>query len=103
MTIYDASQFQALSGPCYLTGFAFRPDAIPGPSGPRTGIWKIFASTTSRSVAQLRTTLDDNLGTDNTLVFSGVFSETTANVPGPGNTRQFNNEFSFTTPFLYLM
>jgi hypothetical protein len=29
----DASQFQALSGQAYLTGFAMRPDSTPGPSG----------------------------------------------------------------------
>ena len=56
MQIYDASQFGALSGPSFLTQFAYRPDTIPGPSGPRTVTLRIFASTTSRSVAGLSTT-----------------------------------------------
>ena len=51
MQIYDASQFGALSGPSFLTQFAYRPDTIPGPSGPRTMTLRIFASTTRRSVA----------------------------------------------------
>src|SRR4030095_5483611 len=34
MQIFDASQF-AGSGPIRITQFANRPDAIPGPSGPR--------------------------------------------------------------------
>src|SRR6185503_12144577 len=33
MTIYDAAQFADLSGPSFLTQFAWRPDTIPGPSG----------------------------------------------------------------------
>jgi len=101
MTIYDASQFGTLSGPSFLTQFAYRPDMIPGASGPRSWILRIFASTTSRSVAGLSTTFAENLGTDNTLVFDGTVNLTTGNLPGPGNTRQFDYVFPFTTPFLY--
>ena len=101
MQIYDASQFEALSGPSFLTQFAYRPDRIAGPSGPRSPMLRIYASTTSRSVAGLSTTFADNLGTNNTLVFSGTLSWTTGNLPGPGNTRQFDIVFPFTTPFLY--
>jgi hypothetical protein len=99
--IYDASQFGALSGPSFLTQFAYRPDRILGQSGPRTLTLQIFASTTSRSVAGLSTTFAENLGTNNTLVFDGTVNLTTANLPGPGNTRQFDYVFPFTTPFLY--
>jgi hypothetical protein len=101
MQIYDASQFGALSGPSFLTQFAYRPDTIPGPSGPRTLTLRIYASTTSRSVAGLSTTFAENLGTNNTLVFDGTVNLTTRNLPGPGNTRQFDYVFPFTTPFLY--
>ena len=101
MQIYDASQFGALAGPSFLTQFAWRPDTIPGPSGPRSLTLRIYASTTSRSVAGLSTTFADNLGTNNTLVFNGTLTWTTANLPGPGNTRQFDIVFPFTTPFLY--
>ena len=54
MQIFDASQFGALSGPSFLTQLALRPDTIPGPSGPRTQTQRIYASTTSRSVADMR-------------------------------------------------
>jgi hypothetical protein len=101
MTIYDASEFGSLSGPAFLTQFAWRPDTSPGPSGPRTVTLRIFASTTSRSVAGLSTTFDENVGTNNTLVFSGTLNWTTGNLPGPANTRQFDVVFPFTTPFLY--
>jgi hypothetical protein len=101
MMIYDAAQFGVLSGPSFLTQFACRPDTTPGPSGPRSLSLRIFASTTSRSVAGLSTTFAENLGADNTLVFSGTLIWATANLPGPGNTRQFDIVFPFTTPFLY--
>jgi hypothetical protein len=99
--IHDASQFAALSGPSFLTKFALRPDTILGQSGPRSLALRIYASTTSRSVAGLSTTFAENLGTNNTLVFDGTVNLTTGNLPGPGNTRQFDYVFPFTTPFLY--
>lgn len=99
--IHDASQFGVLSGPSLLTQFAFRPDRIPNQSGPRTVTLRLYASTTSRSVAGMSTTFADNLGTNNTLVFNGTLTWTTANLPSLGNTRQFDNVFPLTTPFLY--
>jgi hypothetical protein len=101
MQVYNASQFASLSGPALLTQFALRPDGIPGPSGPKTPTYRVYASTTSRSVADLSTTFNTNLGTDNTLVFEGPLVLTTANLPGPGNTRQFDIVFPMTTPFPY--
>jgi hypothetical protein len=102
LQIYDASQFtNALSGPSLLTQFAYRPGMTPGASGPRTWILRVHASTTSRSVAGISATFDDNIGTNNTLVFDGTVNLTTGNLPGPGNTRQFDMVFPFTTPFLY--
>jgi hypothetical protein len=61
----------------------------------------IYASTTTRSVAGLSATFAENIGADNTLVFSGTLNWATGNLPGPGNTRQFDVVFPFTTPFLY--
>jgi hypothetical protein len=101
LEIYDASQFGALSGPSFLTKFAYRPDRILDQSGPRSWILRVYASTTSRAVAGLSTTFANNLGTNNTLVFDGTVNLKTGNLPGPGNTRQFDYVFPFTTPFLY--
>ena len=101
MWVFDASQFGGLSGPTFLTQFAWRPDTIPGPSGPRMVTLQIYASTTTRSVAGLSATFAENVGADNTLVFSGTLNWATGNLPGPGNTRQFDVVFPFTTPFLY--
>ena len=85
LQIHDASQFGALSGPSFLTQFAFRPDKILGQSGPLS--WtslRVYASTTSRSVAGLSTTFAQNLGTNNTLVFDGTVAVTTGNLPAKG-------------------
>jgi hypothetical protein len=101
MQVFDASQFAALSGPVLITQFAFRPDAIPGPSGPITENFQIFLSTTSRSVAGLSSTFAENIGADNTRVLSGALTLLTANLPGPGDTRQFDIVYPFTTPFRY--
>jgi hypothetical protein len=101
MQIYDASQFGSLSGPSFLTQFAYRPDSTPGPSGPRSWTLRVHASTTSRSVAGLSTIFAENHGTNMTLVFDGPVTLTTGNLPGPGNTRQFDVVFPLTTPFLY--
>jgi hypothetical protein len=49
----------------------------------------------------LSTTFAENIGAGNTLVFSGTLNWATGNLPGPGNTRQFDVVFPFTTPFLY--
>ena len=101
LQIHDASQFGALSGPSLLTQFAYRPDRILGQSGPRAWILRLHASTTRRSVAGISTTFADNLGTNTTLVFDGTVNVRTGNLPGPGNTRQFDYVVPFTTPFLY--
>lgn len=101
LEVYDASQFGALSGPSFLTQFAYRPDRILDQSGPRSWTLRIYASTTSRAVNRLSTTFAENFGTNKTLVFDGTVNVTTRNLPGPGNTRQFDYVFHFTTPFLY--
>jgi hypothetical protein len=69
--------------------------------GQRTATLRIYVSTTSRSVAEMSTTFSENIGTNNTLVFDGTVALSTQNLPGPGNTRQFDIVYPFTTPFLY--
>jgi hypothetical protein len=101
MQVFDASQFAGINGPIRITQFANRPDAQPGPSGPRFISLKLFLSTTTRSVADLSRTFADNIGLDNTLVFSGTLTLETANLHGPGNTKQFDIVFPFRKPFLY--
>ena len=101
IAIYEASQFGSLAGPSWLTQIARRADILPGALGPRTQVLKVYASTTSRSSATLSTTFSQNVGTNNTLVFDGTITTATENLPGPGDTRQFDIMTKFTTPFLY--
>ncbi|HTG43077.1 MAG TPA: hypothetical protein VK633_00975, partial [Verrucomicrobiae bacterium] len=101
MQMIDASQFGALSGPSFLTLLSRRPDTMPGPVGPRTATARIYASTTSQSLAEMSTTFSKNTGTNRTLVFNGTVTLSTQNLPGPGNTRQFDIIYPITTPFLY--
>jgi hypothetical protein len=49
----------------------------------------------------MSTTFSQNIATINTLVFDGTETLSTENLPGPGNTRQFDMVTRFTTPFLY--
>ena len=51
--IYDASQFSALSGPAFLTQFAYRPNGIPGPSGPITESVRISGQCDRGSTAKV--------------------------------------------------
>jgi hypothetical protein len=99
--MFDSSQFPALAGPAYLTGFASRPDRTPGASGPKTITVRVSASTTTRSLAQMSTRFSENVGANSTLVFDGTLALSSENLPGPGNTRQFDYAYPFTTPFLY--
>jgi hypothetical protein len=101
MQIHDAAQFLALHAPFYITQLAFRPDAAGGPTGPRSLTLDLYASTSSRSVAGLSNLFAENIGPDNALVFSGTQTWSTANLPGPGNARQFDILRPLTTPFLY--
>ena len=99
--LLDASQFGALSGPSLLTQIAERPDKSPGNIGPQLATYRIYASTTTRSVDDMSTTFDENVGPDRTLVFDGTLTRTTARLPGPGDTLQFDIVAPFTTPFRY--
>jgi hypothetical protein len=101
MLLLDASQFTSLSGPSYLTGFAYRPNSTPGASGPRQATLKIFASTTQRSVATLSRSFVENLGDDYALVFDGALTLSSSNSPAQGNTLAFDILFPFTQPFRY--
>jgi hypothetical protein len=94
--VYGASAFSALTEPVAITGLSFfaYPDVCYGPGFcfPQSqnisdGTYTFSLSTTSRAVNGLSTTLDNNVGTDNTVFFSGALSGTST-VTG-------------TTPFVY--
>jgi hypothetical protein len=101
MQLFNASEFSSLPGPVVITSIAFRPDVTQsGPAAASATGFQFFLSTTTRTVTTLSPTFADNLGPDYTLV-AMLSSFSTANLPGPGNTRQFDLVVPFTTPFLY--
>lgn len=62
---------------------------------------QVYASTTPRAVAEMTTQFSENIGIDRTLVLDGTLTLSSANLPGPGDTRQSDYAYPFTTPFLY--
>jgi len=85
-----------------ITEIAFRPDALLGSSFSATlSNARIALSTTSRSPDGLSATFADNVGVDESVVFSGDLTLTSANSPGPGGTRTFDILISLSTPFPY--
>jgi len=95
----SASQFP---GTVLITGIYLRPaDTQTSAATVSFADHRIYFSTTTRAISNMSSTFDDNLGPDNTLVYSGPLTISTLNQPGPGNTRQFDLYFPLTTPYLY--
>ncbi len=97
--VYASSQFAALPvGGAYLTAIAFRvyPDGssysftFPG--------LQVSLSTTAQAPDGLSTIFDDNLGTDDVVVFIGAVPFTTSGIGIPA---PFELVINFTTPFFY--
>lgn len=100
--VFDSAEFAALSGPALLTHIAFRPDSDTGDAFSSTlPNVQINFSTTSGSPDTLSSTFAANVGADDTVVFSGALTLSSADAAGPGNTRAFDIVISLTTPFLY--
>ncbi len=101
--VYSASQFGGL-GVIEITGLAFRPDNSPlgFAFGPDTlpGL-QVRVSTTGRAPDGLSPLFADNVGVDDTLVFSGDWTRSSAYALVPGGTRAFDITLTFTTPFVY--
>jgi hypothetical protein len=100
--VYGASQFGG-PGVIEITGLALRPDAgVGNPFGPDTvpGL-RVRLSTTGKAPDGLSSTFAENVGPDETTVFDGDWTRSSADSPGPGGTRAFDIVLSFTTPFTY--
>lgn len=97
--MYAASEFGG--GPILISGVNFRPDDTEGAAfGPVTldGI-VLTLSTSGLTVGTMSSTFADNVGVDETVVFSGDLTLSSANTgAGP---RDFDVAITFDTPFLY--
>ncbi|MBA3961301.1 MAG: hypothetical protein H0X40_05290 [Chthoniobacterales bacterium] len=105
----DSSRFQQIVGssqfgssPIMITQIAFRPDSTQAaPFSINFSNLRLDLSTTSVAVGSLNSTFASNIGANNTTVFDQGITLSSANLPGPGNTKQFDIIITFTTPFLY--
>ena len=99
-------QFNSLTGPVYITGLSYRADPGFGPFNLNIGSLSVFLSTSPNfpnSVGHplLSETFANNIGPNNTLVFSGsnvTWSDAGCAGPAPC---PFDLNLMFTTPFLY--
>lgn len=100
--IYAASEFAPLTGPRLITQIAFRADTTQPSAFTRTFTnIQVNLSTTTRAINALNSTFASNVGSNDTVVFSGSLSFTTANTIAFGTAKQFDMVINLTTPFLY--
>ena len=98
--VYGSTHFGALSGPELITQIAFRPDGSQGAFGPHSfGNVEIKLSTTSAVPDLLSSTFANNVGADETTVYSGALSLSSA-ATGSGPL-DFDVIITLQTPFLY--
>ena len=97
--VYAASEFDAVpAGGAYITGIAFRRDAGWGTFSATLPAVQIHLSTTANGPDTLSTTFANNVGRDDTVVFSGALSLSSA---GAGSPAPFDILIPFTTAFFY--
>jgi len=100
--VYSASDFSSLSGPQEITQILFRPDAYAGSAFSSTfSNIQINLSTTSKAPDFLSTTFANNVGSDDTVVFSGPLSLSSAFTGPEDGPMDFDIVINLSTPFLY--
>jgi hypothetical protein len=97
--VYAANQF---SSGGWITQIAFRPDGIVGKVFSVTiANIQIDLSTTGDAPDGLSTTFANNVGSDDTTVFSGALSLSSSDTGPAGGPKAFDIIINLTTPFLY--
>jgi len=100
--VFAASEFTFLSQPTLITKISFRPDAIFGePFSATIPNIQIALSTTSARVDGLSVTFANNIGADETVVFSGALSLSSAFTGPATGPKDFDISINLQTPFLY--
>jgi len=100
--VFSSSEFGAVADPMLITHLRFRPDAEFGAPFPiDLPAIQVNLSTTSSRPDGLSTTFADNVGADDTIVFSGGLTLTTS-LGGPAaGPRGFDYVIALQVPFLY--
>jgi hypothetical protein len=97
--VFAASQF---SGPILMTELDLRNGILVNEAFSSTiSSILISLSTISTAPDSLSSTFATNIGGDNTQVFSGSLTLSSANGAGPGGTKAFDISIALQTPFLY--
>jgi hypothetical protein len=99
-TVWAASEFPPY--PIVINEIRFRPDIdAGGPISITLPNAQFSFSTTQAEPDQLSSTISQNIGTNNTLVFSGALSISTSFSTLPNGTKAFDFRIPLQTPFLY--
>jgi hypothetical protein len=101
--VYGASAFSSASGPLLITDIFFRPDAtlLGAPFSTTIPSIQINLSTTSAPVDGLSFTFADNVGANDTIVFNGALTLSTAYTGPSGGPKDFDISIHLSTPFTY--
>ena len=97
--IFSSEQFASIGGPIWITGAYYRPDMQV--TAPREFTYfglEIRMSTTDKTPATLSGTFSENIGPDETLVYSG---DCTLSTPGRDGLEDFDYIIKYQTPFYY--
>lgn len=100
--VYGASDFSSLGGPELITQILFRPDAQSGSAFSSTlPNVQIDLSTTAAAPDALSPTFASNVGANDTVVYSGPLSLSSAFTGPAGGPKNFDIVINLATPFLY--
>jgi len=97
--IMDGSLFTGFGGPVVIDSLAFRLDKDASATSASFDDIQVRLSTALTTVATLSTTLANNIGPDETTVFSGPLTLTSS--AGAGNPSDFDLLIPFLVPFQY--
>jgi len=102
--LLGSGQFASIGGPILIDQFSYRAAPGTGPLPFTITSFNVYLSTSSKfpntSGPLMSTIFADNVGPDNTLVYSGPFTANSPGCAGPA-VCPFDVSVTFTTPFLY--
>jgi hypothetical protein len=103
--LLGAGQFASVGGPILIDQLSLRAVPGTGPNDFSMTLLNLYLSTSPKfpntSGPLMSTTFADNVGPDNTLVFSGLVTAASPGCPQIQPVCPFDININFTTPFLY--
>jgi len=100
--VFAASEFAFLSEPALITKISFRPDGIYGePFSATVRDIQLALSTTNAAVDRLSQIFANNIGSDETIVYRGALSLSSAFIGPATGPKAFDVSINLQNPFLY--